>query len=50
LLSVANTIELLDFERRLLISQDLQTNGFETHTEILCKVIKKGFISVTNHA
>jgi hypothetical protein len=42
LVSVANTIELLDFERKLLIPQDLQTNGFETHAEILCKVIKKG--------
>ena len=34
----------LCFKRKLLIPQNLQTNGFEQHAEILCKVIKKGQI------
>ena len=32
----------MGFKKKLLISKDLQTNGFEQHAEILCKVIKKG--------
>ena len=32
----------LCFKKKLLVSQNLQTNGFEQHAEILCKVIKKG--------
>ena len=42
----------LCFKKQLLDCQNLQTNGFEQHAEILCKVIKKGkiFFEVpTNH-
>ena len=42
----------LCFKKQLLDYQNLQTNGFEQHAEILCKVIKKGkiFFEVpTNH-
>ena len=32
----------LCFKKELLVTKKLQTNGFEQHAEILCKVIKKG--------
>ena len=40
------------FKRQLLDYQNLKTNGFEQHVEILCKVVKRGkiFFEVpTNH-
>ena len=42
----------LCFKRQLLDYQNLRTNGFEQHVEILCKVVKRGkiFFEVpTNH-
>ena len=42
----------LCFKRQLLDYQNLRTNGFEQHIEILCKVVKRGkiFFEVpTNH-
>ena len=32
------------FKTELIRSEDLETNGFEQHAEILCKIIKKGKI------
>ena len=42
----------MSFKKKLLDIEKLQTNGFEQHVEILCKLVKKGktFYEVpTNH-